>query len=153
MFTRRPAVPSRRRTVPPRVNIYFFPTILGFILGPVQRKKKSAHFSKHHDSSFFNRKLFTDLMIFEIFQHQPHLRYWIFELRSIFQSKKGCDMAPSKFSNKNDSPSMETALDEKKWGFLAVGLKFLKTCLRTCRNTGLTMFLRSVQNFSLEDRV
>ena len=49
MFTRRPPVPSRRRTVPRRVNIQFFMTILGFILDPIQtkqkrtKKKKGAH--------------------------------------------------------------------------------------------------------------
>ena len=55
MFTRRPAVPPRRRTGPRRVNIYFFPTILGFILGPIQTKqkrtkKKKCSIAKHHDS-------------------------------------------------------------------------------------------------------
>ena len=47
----------------------------------------------------------------------------------------------------------KTALDEKKCSFAAVALKILKTCLGACRNKRLTMFLRSVRNFSIEDGV
>ena len=39
-------------------------------------------------------------MIFEIFQHKPHLRYWIFALRSIFWRNTGCGMLPNKYAKK-----------------------------------------------------
>ena len=64
-------------------------------------KKKKCPFFKHHNSSFFNRKLFTDFEWFlRSFNISPIFEYWIFELRSIFRSKTGCDMVPSKFSKK-----------------------------------------------------
>ena len=47
----------------------------------------------------------------------------------------------------------KTALDEKKRSFAVVALKILKSHLGACRNSRLTMFLRSVRNFSIEDGV
>ena len=155
MFTRRPAVPSRRAAAVPSRGAWtfnFFCTMLGFILGPVQRKKTCSFF-KHHDSSFFNRKLFTDFEWFlRSFNINPIFDTEFSSCVRFFDQKRAAIWSQASFQ-KNDSPSRETALDEKKWGIAAVALKFLKTCLGTCRNTGLTMFLRSVRNFSIEDRV
>ena len=72
---------------------------------------------------------------------KAYLRYWSFALTSISSSNLGCDRLPSEFS-KNDSPSRETALDEKKWGIAAVALKNLKIAQkRFFGNLYMSLFL------------
>ena len=81
------------------------------------RRKKKCSFAQHPKSASFCFNLFDWFwVIFEIYQHQTYLRYWIFALRSIFLWKMAAICSQASFQ-KNDSPMWEIALDDKKWGF------------------------------------
>ena len=161
MFTRRP--PCRAAAVPSRGawTFNFFCTPLGFILGPVQTKqkkqnspegqgrrtKKSAQFLSTTIPQFWAKTFNRLWMIFEISQHKPHLRYWIFKLRSIFRSKTGCDRLPSDFSQKNMVHKKDHKTEGLRWIFFGQISNSLITRFLEGRNTSKKDYPPRIDHF------
>ena len=132
MLTRRPTVPSRRRTVPRRVNIYFIFRYRGSMLGSTpneRRRTKQCSFFKHHDSQVLNRKLYTDFEWFlKLFNIHLIFDTEISPCVRFFDQKWAAISSQANFQ-KNGSPSRETALDEKKCSFPRVRINFFENLL------------------------